>query len=189
MKFSGFLVVAAILALASAVVGGVAQAQSLVDPKIGLGGTGSCASFTQFSLTQSFEAPTGCIVDFNNQILGNDDQEITLTMLVVNVTSPFSGPLSCGLNEGAPLTADPVVSSPTSCTFSDPIFDITGDSIHFGDSYGLTFDPNFGGFVDITLSQTVITPTPEPATLFLIGSGFLAFATNRKRLNGHKQSA
>ncbi len=176
-----FLAVALFLLL----VGNVAKANG-VDPSIGLGPGGSCTTspFQETSFTQAFTGlQTGCINDFQNQIT-SDDVGQTLDTLVVNVTSAFTGQITCVLLEGAPLnSATPNGSSPTSCTFSDQTF-LT--SITPGQTYGLTFDTNFGPTVDIVLAQTVITP--EPATLLLLGSGLAALAANRKRLKSAKHS-
>src|SRR5271157_1245999 len=55
------------------------------DPKILMGGGGSCQSFSEDSLTQTFDnVKTGCVVDFTNNIT-SDDEGVTLEMLVVNV--------------------------------------------------------------------------------------------------------
>lgn len=173
------ILVCLVAVLCMSLAAGVARADGVVDPKITLGGGGSCAQFSQNSLTQSFTGlPTGCQIDFTNNIGFEDEEGITLHTLVVNVTSPFDGPLSCELGEGAPLSGDPAVSSPTSCTFSDPITELA--SITPGLTYSLLFDTNFGDFVDITLSQTVIS-APEPSSLLLLGSGLAALLWTRKR--------
>ncbi len=166
-----FLAVALFLLCA----GSVTKADG-TDPVVGLGGGGTCAGTTTFSensLTQAFSGlQTGCINDFQN-LTG-----VTLDTLVVNVTSSFTGQITCALLAGAPLnSATPNGSSPTSCTFFDATFlaSITSG----GPAYGLTFDTHFGPTVDIVLAQTVI---PEPATLLLLGTGLAALAANRKRL-------
>lgn len=155
------------------------------DPKITMGGGGSCTEspFSENSLTQSFTGlHTGCINDFTNNIPGGEFG-ITLTQLVVNVTSPFTGAISCAVtdtNTGGPSPLHgftPNGSSATSCTF----FELEGDTgITTGLTYGLLFDTNFGSLVDITLAQTVITP--EPATMLLLGVGLAGLLAVRKRL-------
>ena|ERR1700676_127761 len=181
------------VALLSLSVGSAVKAD-VVDPKIALGPTGSCAStennpLQETSLTQSFTGlQTGCINDFQDEI----GREVTLHKLVVNITSPFTGTISCALTLPAPLN-DFKVSSPTSCTFFErkPDGSECGDSdecggIGQGTIYGLSFDKNFGDTVDITLAQKVMTP--EPTTLLLFGSGFVTFLANKKRLKGRKHS-
>ena len=166
----GFLAVALLLLSA----GSVVKADGLLDPKIALGPTGSCSENNQNSFTQSFPGlETGCVNDFTNNIT-SDDEGVTLFKLVVTVAGgPFA--LTCDVLEGAPLQGSSFQSSPNSCTFE------ASDAITPGLTYGLTFDPAFGPFVDVTLSQDVITP--EPATLLLFGTGFMAFVANKKRLN------
>jgi hypothetical protein len=192
------------VALLSLSVGSAVKAD-VVDPKIALGPTGSCVStennpLQETSLTQSFTGlQTGCINDFQNEIGGG----VTLDKLVVNITSPFTGTISCALTLPAPLN-DFKVSSPTSCTFFEHSEgggtddESTGDvqcqnsesedcgGIGHGTIYGLSFDKNFGDTVDITLAQKVMTP--EPTTLLLFGSGFVTFLANKKRLKGRKHS-
>ncbi len=150
-----FLAVALFLLL----VGNVAKANG-VDPQIILDGSGSCATtqanpLQETSLTQAFTGlQTGCANDFQNQIPSGDGF-MTLDTLVVNVTSPFTGQITCALGPNSPLnSATPNGSSPTSCTF----FDAT---------------------VDFVLAQTVV---PEPASLLLLGTGLAALAANRKKL-------
>jgi hypothetical protein len=184
--FLSFLTVVLFLLPAASVV----KADGIVDPKIALGPTGTCAdttTFSQDSFVQEFTGlQTGCINDFQNNIPNpsTDGEGFTLHTLTVDVTSPFIGQISCVLNDGAPLSnATPNGSSPTSCTF----FDMTLTSITPGLPYGLTFDTNFGSTVDITLvASPDFLATPEPATLLLFGTGFMAFAANKKRLRAAK---
>lgn len=159
-----------------------AFAQGAPDPKVIMGGNGSCQSFSEDSLTQTFVGvQTGCVVDFTDNITDNDGE--ALEMLVVNVDTPFSGALSCDITAESPLQGQPTVSSPTSCTFVDPT---ELESIYPGTIYSLSFiNPNAigGGFpplIDITLAQSVI-PAPEPATILLLGVGVaLLFAGSKK---------
>ena|SRR5438128_4438189 len=161
-----------------------AKADGVVDPKITIGGGGSCEEQSLTSLTQSFTGlTTGCMIDFQNNI-SNDDSGVTLFQIVVNITSAFSGPLSCEVGEGSPFN-NAVVSSATSCTFSasfadDEFFEEELSGLGPGGVFSLTFDTNFGPTVDTTLSQNVIT-TPEPASALLLLSGAGALFAFRKR--------
>jgi PEP-CTERM motif len=164
-----------------------------VDPKILVGGGGSCAAETLTDLTQSFTGvQTGCPVDFLNNILGSDDQELNLNHIVVNIVSNFSGPLSCDFDttEGvlpSPFTNTPVLSSPTSCTFSAPITKLlTG--VPFGNMFSLNFDTNFGSTVDIIIAPDVI-PTPEPGTMLLLTAGLAGICALRKRRRAQQFSS
>lgn len=159
-------------------VGSAAKATP-IDPEIILDGSGSCPG-TQFqtSFTQAFLGlQTGCTIDFR-QLIG---QGVILHTLVVNVTSPFNGQISCMNGPFSPLQGTPVVSSPRSCTFSDP--PTSSGSIGFNTTYSLFFGTNFGPTVDIILAQQVV---PEPATLLLLGTGVVALLANRKRLKALK---
>src|SRR5215470_15111628 len=97
-----------------------------VDPKITIGGGGSCAAQSLTSTTQSFTGlSTGCQIDFTNNIGGGDEFELedfgtTLFKIVVNVTSGFTGTLSCGTFEGSIFIVDTEATTATSCTFLAP---------------------------------------------------------------------
>jgi hypothetical protein len=169
----------------------------VVDPKVKLGPTGTCANtptFQETSLTQVFTGlQTGCINDFQNEI----GSGVTLEKIVINITSHFAGTISCELLPGSPFNGvTPNGSSATSCTFFEKAlgfakFDDDSEKtedgsceedcggIKHGGKFGLTFDPNFGPTVDIAISQQVFAP--EPATLLLLGTGFMAFLANKKR--------
>jgi hypothetical protein len=203
MKRSSYFLSFLTVALFLLSVGNVAKADGVVDPKIALGGGGTCPETPTFQVTEFTQAFTGLptcgILDFQNEIK-QDGEGVTLNMLVVNVTSPFGGAISCALAEGSPFNDfTPDGSSPTSCTFfeSSNFFSALSDSecedseecgngIGPGGIFGLTFDPNFGKTVDIVLSQSVITP--EPTTLLLFGTGLVAFVANKKRLKAAKPS-
>src|SRR5262249_20202926 len=168
--------------------GTIARADA-VDPRITIGGGGSCSENSLGALTQSFTGlATGCLNDFTN------NTGFTLFEVVVNVTSGFTGQLSCAIGSGSPFTL--FTQTATSCTFFVPSDD---DELEFLESLGglpsgqgklstfsLTFDndPNGGGgfnnnSVDVTIAQTVITP--EPASALLLLTGFGALAAFRKR--------
>jgi len=161
-----------------------------VDPRITVGGGGSCQSFSLTSLTQTFTGlQTGCLIDFTNNIGSEEPEEpefegsVFLTHIVVNVISAFDGPLSCEIGPNSPFNVE-TLSSPTSCTFSAvsdtllSFFSLPG--VGPGGVFSLTFDPNFGSTVDITISQDVIS-TPEPASALLLLTGAGAFFALRKR--------
>ncbi len=154
------------------------------DPKILMGGSGSCQSFDETSLTQTFTGVmTGCMVDFTNDIT-SDGEGVTLDLLVVNVDTPFTGALSCALGANSPLNTA-FQSSATSCTFED---ETEIYSIDPGTTYSLSFvNPTAvgGGFpslIDITLAQTVI-PAPEPTAILLLFVGLGVLLVGWKRLN------
>jgi hypothetical protein len=161
------------------------------DPKIVLGGGGSCESFVETALTQTFHVETqtgGCVggVDFTNEI---NDGTFTLDLLVVNVDTPFTGLLSCALAPtGSPLNTA-FQSSPTSCTFEDATF---AASILPGGLYNLNFLNDSSGswpsFIDITLAQTVI-PAPEPASMLLLGIGVMGLLVGSKSRGLKRQAS
>jgi len=165
----------------------------VVDPRITIGGGGSCSSQNLTSLTQDTgPLDTSCTTDFFNQIT-QDDESVTLTQIVVNVTSSFDGQLGCAAASDSPFFG--VITGTNSCTFfvqniefESALFNTTscGPNLGLGPGceFGLSFDnlggPGFGPTVDLTISQTVI-PTPEPASALLLLTGFGALAAFRKR--------
>ncbi len=168
-----------------------------VDPKITIGGGGSCDARSITSETQSFtNLSTGCQIDFSNDISSGDDEfGVTLFKLVVNVTSGFTGTLSCAASEGSIFTVDSEATTASSCTF------VTETGFHNGGApISLQFDndPNGGGgftgactdnstnsptCVTVVLAQNVVS-TPEPASALLLLTGAGALFALRKRRPG-----
>lgn len=166
-----------------------------VDPKITIGGGGSCASINLTSLTQAANGlDTSCTTDFVNQIANDDEGGVTLTQIVINVTSAFDGVLSCATAADSPFFGQ--TTGTNSCTFfvqTILLEALTTDSqcgpnagLAPGCKFGLSFDneggTGFGATVDLTISQTVI-PAPEPASalLLLVGAGALAALRKRRQ--------
>jgi hypothetical protein len=183
------LIISACLALICA---NVVFADGATDPKVRMGGGGSCQTFTQTSLTETFthvETVTGgCVggVDFIDEVT-MDDVAIPLFIQVVNIDTAFTGALSCDTAEGSPLSGA-TVSSRTSCTFSE---EEGNPGIQPGVPYSLSFlnDPSggsFPAFITITLSDHVI-PTPEPGTMLLLVVGLAVLLAGRMGLKvvGH----
>jgi len=145
------------------------------DPKVVMGGGGSCQSFIETSLTQTFfGVRTGCMVDFTNDITVNGEP-VTLNLQVVNINTPFTGGLTCEVGEGSPLNSAST-SSPTSCTFS------ASDAITPGLTYSLSFLDGFPNTIVMTQAQTVTnTMTPEPISVLLWGTGLLGILLYLRR--------
>jgi len=162
-----------------------------LDPLIGGGGTGTCPgsavvdlmSPTQMVTITSGEVNLGCIVDFLN------DTGAPLTSLVVTVDTPFSQVLGCFILPGAsPFSvASPSIPIITdSCTFSG------GDGVPNGTKFGLEFgipghpfcldDPTTGLCQPLSSLDVTLHPTPEPASITLIGTGLAALVARRKKL-------
>jgi hypothetical protein len=189
MKITRILLPACILLVAAS--GAFADSS---DPKVRMGGGGSCQSFTETSLTQTFHVETetgGCVggVDFTNEI---NDGTVTLDLLVVNIDTPFMGQLSCELAPGSPLNTA-FLSSPTSCTFKGEGEDEEeSPSIPPGGLYNLNFLNDSSGswpsFIDITLAQTVI-PTPEPASVLFLGVGLVGLLLGSKSRGWDKRAS
>ncbi|HJZ63930.1 MAG TPA: VPLPA-CTERM sorting domain-containing protein [Candidatus Acidoferrum sp.] len=188
MKAFRLLSVVALLACAATI-----SRADTVDPKITIGGGGSCASIDLTSLTQQANGlDTSCTTDFVNRIT-SDDEGVTLTQIVVNVTSAFDGVLSCATATDSPFFGQ--ITGTNSCTFfvqsiflETALFGTTSctpnSGLAPGCKFGLSFDNEgglgFGPTVDLTVSQTVI-PAPEPASALLLLAGAGALAAFRKR--------
>jgi len=183
MKMARFLLIVLVIGF-----GAMAARADVVDPKIIIGGGGSCSLQSLNSFTQSFSGiDTSCVTDFQNNI-SNDDEGVTLFQIVVNVTSAFTGPLSCDVAEGSPFN-NGFASSATSCTFNNIVPEsflsaLVTSGVGPGQIFSLQFDneggTGFGPTVDLTISQTVL-PTPEPASALLLLAGAGALAAFRKR--------
>jgi hypothetical protein len=156
------------------------------DPRIG-GGGGSCAFVDLTSLTQGFSVPTmdlypptgPCIIDFTNET------NTTLTSLAVTVNASFTGNLGCYILNGESPFSVATLTAPNTCTFS-------GGSVPDEGVFGLQFGDALHPFCSTTPVNGVCTtpepldvtlhPTPEPASIALIGTGLAALVAHRKRL-------
>ena len=192
MKRTGHILGAVAITALLLSLGSTAKANA-VDPKVGLGGGGSCTTspFQQTSTTQTFVVQTGCINDFQNMLPGG----VTETFLNVTIGTPFAGALSCvidltqpGNNFTSPFNTA-AVSSPNSCSFfgapiqGQPIDAISPDGIwgiQFGYVGAMFLDPLTGA--TLPTLQVTLSATPEPGSIALLGSGLLALAAARKRL-------
>lgn len=178
MRILRFLIPACLLLIGA----GAALADGTSDPRMTMGGSGSCANETEDTTTAFYSAlPTGCIVDFTNNI---DTDTFNIFTLVATVTSPFQGSLSCAESDTSPLDVV-FLSSPDSCTFtssSDP-------NIGPGTTYSLFFDNlgnvGFGDSVNLRLdaySTATTPPMPEPSTTLLVCIGLAGLLVGMKKL-------
>jgi hypothetical protein len=198
-----FLAVALLLLCAASV-----TKASGADPLVGLGGGGSCGSFSEESLTQTFNnVLTGCVNDFTNAT------GLTLNSLTATITSSFFGSVSCFIDTSQPGnppgnpppfgTGTPTATNACDFTgqFSPILSALSLDDVLPGGVSGLQFgypgleffpcDPATGGacatplsVVNVKLSAT----TPEPGTMLLLGTGLVTLVTSRKRLKSAKHS-
>ena len=150
------------------------------DPRITMGGSGSCQSFDETSLVQEFDnVNIACLVDFTNDISIND-VAVHIFTLVVTVDTGINGVLTCALGPNAPLDVVNQTAA-NACTFSSS----SDPNIGGGQVYSLEFDNDAGGLgsfdspLDITLSANP-TNTSEPSTLLFASLGLaLLFVVKR----------
>lgn len=168
-----------------------------IDPKVGLGGGGSCASFDQNSYSLTVVVPTGCIVDFTNSISGDP-----LTWLTLTINTPFTGPLSCVIdtsqpgNGGVSPFAFAQATGPNTCMFSGPPQGPI-DAIMPGGTFGIQFGYqglpfqtcDSSGNCTALSSLSITITTPEPAIIALLGAGLLGIMLSRKKLAIHRLAA
>lgn len=154
------------------------------DPRIGGGGTGSCMTIQQNSSSLDVTVPTGCVVDFVN------DLGTTLTFVTVTLDpTEFTGSLSCIIDfsrdDGFSPFSTATLSSPNSCTFSGGA---TEDAVPPHGGLGVQFGYPDAPFSSSTLDVKVST-VPEPGSLALIGTGLAAFVARRRKLGSKPQAA
>lgn len=159
------------------------------DPKVKMGGGGSCGSDFITSVTETFtitSSEIGCPVDFTNCIGGTVIEgscslgEETTTLFHEDVNLPpsaFTGSLTCA-SVGGPFGGT-FATFPHACMFTappgSPGFTPTGPNSVFSlefDNGGGTFMPPF----DVTLAQTV----PEPTSMLLLGVGLMGLLVGSK---------
>jgi hypothetical protein len=155
------------------------------DPFVGLfSGTGNSALFINgTSATQTNYTP-GCL-PANTEAIGGSPQcgDVTLTF-----DDLAAGMYTVLLSDGQYV---PCAADSTGCaTLGDGAFDFTGGfpggSFCNADFNGVAC-PNTSGAWALDVTETPATPTPEPASLALLGTGLLAVAGVLKRGNQLKR--
>lgn len=151
------------------------------DPRMGGGGGGSCMSFNNSS-SQDISVPTGCVVDFVN------DLNTTLKFEDVTVNSSFTGTLSCIIDltfaDGSSPFSTATLISPNTCRFSGGAI-TPDDAVPPGGTLGVQFGYPDAPFPAGPLNVSVTT-APEPASIALIGTGLAAWLARRKKLGASR---
>lgn len=172
MRPMRLVVLGALLAVAAC----VCSAQTPVDPGIGLGGSGSCASADLTGSTETISVPTGCIVDITNDI-----PDTTLTFLTITVpldSLGTDGVLSCFIfstDDSVSPFSNATKTAPNACTFSGPPGG-EPDAVLPGGTFGIELTQFNFSSLDITLSTV-----PEPGSLPLMLTGLVGLVIWSKR--------
>jgi hypothetical protein len=158
-----------------------------VDPRVGLGGTGSTFASCSESPTDPTCIQTGPTISGSVMVDNNGDAIVDvmnstgqlLPSVTVTISSSIASALTCELEEGQNFFGSAELTASNACTFSGPPGENQTAGIPDGVTYGVYF---FTWPADATVDFTVSSPVPEPGSLLLLGSGLIALAFTSKRI-------